>query len=190
MSHPHSRASWKKNLVIFTVAGATLATTFVARTRPVRVATVSLPASFDGETLVRGIYFRQGPAAALLPVDRYVPARNQSPAVTELSALQDRIVARMRAEDPSLLDHFATELRSGNVVRVDRALEETAHRIEALSNEEGYVPGKIAERPTFIWLGIGYWIAYKPDELVPTSTALHRTMLAESIVHQLTPSAI
>jgi SdpC family antimicrobial peptide len=191
MSQVQSSAAWKRNLVIVAVAGAALATTFVAGRRPARVAMAPVAASFDGETLVRGIYFRQGPAAALLPANRYTPAPDRSPATTELRSLQNRIVARLRAEDPALLDRFASELRSGDVVRVDRALGETAQRIAALSNDEGYAPGKaVARATTFIWLGIGYWIAYMPKDPDLTSSALNRAMLAEAIVHQLTPSAI
>jgi len=181
-------AVWKKRLLVGAVAGATLSCSFImhARQKPATVAT----AAFDGETLVRGIYFGQGPAAGLLPASRYAPPRTSSPVATELTALENRITARLRHSDPAFFDHFAGELRSGDVMRVDRALSATAQRIKTLSDEEGYVPGKMADRPTWIWLGVGYWIAYNPGPDAAMGSTLRRTMLAEALVRQLTPSTI
>jgi hypothetical protein len=180
----------RKFLTAGAVACAAVASvmTLVHRAQPAAAAT--LP-SMSGETLVRGIYFHQGLAASLLPARRYSPARASSPASAQMAALEDRIVGHLQAEDPAFFEHFARTLYSGDLVRIDETLEATAKRIEALSNETGYVPGKVAEKPTWIWLGVGYWIAYTPDEFVPaTKTALQRTMLAEAIVRQLAPAKI
>jgi hypothetical protein len=169
------------------IAGMTLAsaTMLVRHAKP---ASTSEGPSMSGETLVRGIYFHEGPAASLMPRHRYTPVRAASPA---LAALEDRIIRRLQEQDPAFFDHFANAMYSGDLVRIDNVLETTGKRIEALSDETGYAPGKIAEQKTWIWLGVGYWIAYRPDEEVRESkAALHRTMLAEAIVRQLTPAKI
>ena len=75
-------------------------------------------ARFDGETLYRGLAFAQGPVAALFPELASLP-----PASAEAVAIVDRIVARIRTNEPSFFPRFGSAIQKGDRVRIRAALE-------------------------------------------------------------------
>lgn len=87
--------------------------------------------SYDGETMFRGLYFGTGPATGLFSeIWESKPELLRGGAVSpEFSALQDRILGRIRTGDPTFFQRFEAGLRSGNHIRVERTLSEGSRAI-------------------------------------------------------------
>ena len=75
---------------------------------------------YDGETLFRGLFFRQGPVAQRLPNLSIAP---RAPAGQEIATL-DTLIAKMRQTDPQFFNRFATGIQSGNRVKVLAAIKD------------------------------------------------------------------
>ncbi|HEX2204495.1 MAG TPA: hypothetical protein VHG91_14385 [Longimicrobium sp.] len=91
-------------------------------------------ARYDGETLLRGIFFGQGPVAGLLPElweGRSVEERAQTPErAAQVRKLQDAVVARIAKEDPSFFGRFESAVRSGDHLAIEAALQDAAKRVK------------------------------------------------------------
>jgi SdpC family antimicrobial peptide len=72
----------------------------------------------DGVTLYRALFFAQGPLADKIPT--VVKVRPFLP--PDYLSLQDRIIDRIQAKDPNFFKTFATEIQSGDHLRVAAAL--------------------------------------------------------------------
>lgn len=72
---------------------------------------------YDGETILRGLAFGQGPVARLFPQLASTPSLS-----AEGAAVVDAIIAQMRAIDSGFFDRFAAAMY-GSRVRVRAALE-------------------------------------------------------------------
>ena len=76
------------------------------------------PVRYDGETILKGLAFGQGPVARLFPELASTP-----PLSAQAAAAVDMIIAQMRAFDPGFFARFAAATYSGSRVRARAALE-------------------------------------------------------------------
>jgi SdpC family antimicrobial peptide len=103
-------------------------------------------ASYSGEALFRGLFFRQGTVG-----QRYASLSIAPKAPTgESTAVLDNIIATMRQLDPQFFNRFATGIQSGNRLRVMSAITGaqnlfakavvTAYHAQAVTNspQQGY----------------------------------------------------
>lgn len=95
---------------------------------PVEV--VAANPALSGEQIFRGIFFGQGPAAALLPEvwqGKSVEDRAQTPErAAQVRTLQNEIVTRIAQKNPAFFNQFGATVRSGDHLAVERALQEAA----------------------------------------------------------------
>ena len=75
---------------------------------------------YDGETLFRGLFFRQGPVAERLPSLSIAPM----PPTGQGALVLDTLIAKMRASDPQFFSRFARGIQSGNRLRVLAAIQD------------------------------------------------------------------
>jgi SdpC family antimicrobial peptide len=91
---------------------------------------VARQAALSGEDMFRGVFFGQGPAAALLPElwkGKSIEDRAQTAErAAQVRALQEELVARIAEKDPAFFGQFASTVRSGSHVAVERALQQAA----------------------------------------------------------------
>ena len=78
-----------------------------------------LPA-YDGETLFRGLFFRQGPVGQKLPGLAIAPMAPTGDGATVL----DTLVAKMRQSDPRFFNRFASGILSGNRPKILAAIKD------------------------------------------------------------------
>jgi len=95
-------------------------------------------ATYDGETLFRGIFFAQGPVADQFP-EIWKDQQNID-FVEQMNTRQVResataFMAGMRAKDPTFFDRFASDIQSGNPVLVDDALQYAAKLGQTVGQE-------------------------------------------------------
>ncbi len=92
----------------------------------------------DGETLFRGMYFGQGPAAGLFPEiwknPRVIEMLKNVDMAKSMEA-QNKFVDLLRQEDATTFTRFAEEMQSGNQVRVRDMLVELGERMRKISTE-------------------------------------------------------
>ena len=130
--------------------------------------------SYTGEELVLGVFFMDGPVAELFPeLLEEIQARKgpqseeeeneaqrllaQAPSPSDLSPeeraqldeMEARILARIRAEDPTFFDRFADDMQSGDHFLVDAALAEAAEHMKvAVAAELGVSPDELMQDPS------------------------------------------
>jgi SdpC family antimicrobial peptide len=75
---------------------------------------------YDGETLFRGLFFRQGPIGQNLPDLAIAPAAPTGDGITAV----DTLIAQMRKSDPGFFDRFATGIQSGNRLKILAAVKD------------------------------------------------------------------
>ncbi len=97
-------------------------------------------AGYDAETIFRGLFFGVGPVASLFPEiwedAALAPAIAKMRAMPETPALIDGIIARVDANDPELLARFASDVQSGDHVRVSKALEDAGAALQQAAHQE------------------------------------------------------
>lgn len=116
--------------VVSPVLLGTLALTGCAMDSRSPTEVVAAAPALSGEQIFRGVFFGQGPAAALLPElwkGKSVEERAQTPErVARVRALQNEVVAQIADKDPAFFERFGATVRAGNHVAVERALQDAA----------------------------------------------------------------
>ena len=143
---------------------------------------------YDGEDLFVGIFFMDGPVAKRLPElvqdirvqggepeddEELERLRSQFPPPTEVAGEQreeidrfeQRVLALVRAADPTFFARFAEDIQSGDHFRVDAALTEGSEVLEAaLAADLGVTREELRKNPDayrcFDWVVPGYIIEY------------------------------
>jgi SdpC family antimicrobial peptide len=94
---------------------------------------------FNGEELVRGIYFGTGTVASLLPevwqdptIQRFLPQLHSPQTI----ALENRVIKRIRAAQPLFFNSFAAGMQSGNPLVVQTTLERATRELVSLVTQE------------------------------------------------------
>lgn len=94
-------------------------------TEPVQSALPAVPGeSYDGASLYRSLFFAKGPLAAKIPTLRRVSPRIPA----EYKKVEPEVIEYVRQRDPQFFNQFATEVQSGDRVRVANAIK-AAHAI-------------------------------------------------------------
>lgn len=75
---------------------------------------------YDGETLFRGLFFRQGAIGQRYPSLSIAPMAPTAKG----AAVLDTLIAQMRQTDPKLFDRFATGIQSGSRLRILAAIND------------------------------------------------------------------
>ncbi len=90
---------------------------------------------YDGDTLFRGVFFAAGPVAKLLPeiwrnpeVAAYFEQARPAVPAEQAAASIDQIVGALNAQDPAFFGRFASDMQSGNRVRISQAFQEARER--------------------------------------------------------------
>lgn len=85
---------------------------------------------YDGQTLFRGIVLGQGEVAQLIPeirdhymVENFATSDEQ---LREIFDFQDRLLAAIAVSDPAYFEGFKTVMESGDHLRIQRKLDESA----------------------------------------------------------------
>lgn len=93
-------------------------------------AAVAPHAALSGQEMFRGVFFGQGPAAGLLPElwkGRSIEDRAETAErAAQVRALQEEVISSIAEKDPTFFGQFATTVRSGSHVAVERALQQAA----------------------------------------------------------------
>jgi SdpC family antimicrobial peptide len=76
--------------------------------------------AYDGETLFRGLFFRQGPVGQQLPDLAIAPMAPTA----DGAAVLDTLVAQMRQSDPRFFSRFAKGVLSGNRLKILAAIKD------------------------------------------------------------------
>jgi len=93
----------------------------------------------DGETLFTGLYFGRGEAA------KYFPEIWENPQILRILKdvdlnksidAQNRIMDLLREQDETTFTRFATEMQSGNQIRVRNAMREVGERLRLIASEQ------------------------------------------------------
>jgi len=110
--------------------------------------------AFSAEDLFRGLLFSDGPAAGAIPELRKVGTisdRVKDPAsLNKVRAFQNRLIARIRADDARFFATFESEMRSGSPVRVEAALKRAgavAYRVTVNSPEVNQIRAEFKKNP-------------------------------------------
>lgn len=132
----HRRPYWNKvtAVVLTVVLTGVFSPAFAAKSDP----TPGPDRKLDGETLFRGLYFGQGPAA------RYFPEIWKNPRVIE--ALKNADMSRsiegqnlfmdfLRQEDATVFTRFGEDMQSGDQIRVRDAMVSLGHRMRTIATE-------------------------------------------------------
>ncbi|HET6583612.1 MAG TPA: hypothetical protein VFG69_09195 [Nannocystaceae bacterium] len=159
--------------------------------------------SYSGEELLLGVFFMDGPVAELFPelIDE-IRQRNKSAASQEeeneaqrilsqvpdpsdlsdeerakLDELEGKILARIRAEDPTFFERFADDMQSGDHFLVDAALAEAAEHVKvAVAAELGVSPDELMRDPSAFrcapWFAVAFVavVAYAVTAVVAYSS--------------------
>jgi SdpC family antimicrobial peptide len=91
---------------------------------------------FDGATLLKGLFFGLGPAAARYPDLRL--ARVEVPA--EVAARLDLVTADIEARDPGYFARFANAMYSGDHLEIQAAAEDAGSRFRAAAQDRYGTP--------------------------------------------------
>jgi SdpC family antimicrobial peptide len=136
-------------LVFTTLVGGTS----VAAALPSGGAQLSQSQRFDGETLFRALAFAQGPAASRFPEFEGFKALTDQ----QVAAI-DRLVARIRQNDPGFFQAFAS-IQNGNRPTIRVQLERAGARLhDAIVTEFG-APTSAGGQPACISLDIAVFVA-------------------------------
>lgn len=104
-------------LVFAFVYGILTPTPVSARTTNAPTANAPSRSTPDGEAIYRGLFFGEGPVAALFP-----ELASRIVVTPQMTAARNRLVARIAAHDPRFFGHFAKLVTSGNPLRVRQGL--------------------------------------------------------------------
>jgi SdpC family antimicrobial peptide len=134
--HEGRRSPWPVAVTLAVVATALL----VAVSGPIaQAATRPAPAQravYDGESLLRGLFFGQGPVAQQHPELALTRVEG-----ADAKAMTDRLVADVKRQDPRFPARFAVEVQSGDRVRVRAAVSEAADLLrQAVTRAYGVTP--------------------------------------------------
>lgn len=113
--------------------------------RPPTCRSPRLPYVFDGETLFRGLFFGQGPVAALFPeITERLKAINPTIQTDQFIA---QVIARLRQHDRSYFDRLAAGLQSGDHLTIEATMDHASKVfLKALQEEVGAIhPTLIAQ---------------------------------------------
>lgn len=106
----------------------------------------------SGEVIFRGLFFGNGPVANMFPeiwgspqLATYASRLNDP----DVLALEDRLIERLRADNPGFFVNFAQEMRSGDQLRIQDAMRYGAERLKfAVMAETGITPEAALADPT------------------------------------------
>jgi SdpC family antimicrobial peptide len=124
--------SLKRSTALAGAVTAMLVTVLVACGNDDRTALAQSRQPLSGEEVFRGLVFHEGPVAAQLPeVWRQVPPRQLTPEQQEARARRkDAVVADIRQADPTFFDRFGADIQSGDHLRIEQALDESAKLVK------------------------------------------------------------
>ena len=95
----------------------------------------------DGETLLRGVLFGDGPAAARLPEIWDTPGSHAARTPREATRTADAFLSFVAAERPDLIGRFEQAATSGDAPRVSRALDEATAALADFSTATAAAKG-------------------------------------------------
>ena len=145
----HRCPYWNKVIAVMLAILLTGVTSPLFASQPDRTPVVERP--LDGETLFRGLYFGQGPAA------RYFPEIWTNPRVVELLKnadmaksiqAQNQFMELLRQDDATIFTRFGEEMQSGDQVRVRDTLVDLGERMRKMATERmGMEPEVVGGMP-------------------------------------------
>jgi SdpC family antimicrobial peptide len=99
---------------------------------------------YDGEAIFRGLYFGQGPVADLFPElwkqQRYLDRKKLLTQEDErrMGEIREKIIAGLKAKDRAFFDTFASTLRSGDHLAIQKKVAEvTDLTLDILQKDTG-----------------------------------------------------
>lgn len=106
--------------------------------RPPTCRSPRLPYVFDGETLFKGLFFGQGPVAALFPeITERLKSIKPTP---EADLFVTQVIARLRQHDRSYFDRLAAGLQSGDHLAIEATMDHASRVfLKALQEEVGAI---------------------------------------------------
>ena len=165
---------------------------------------------FDGETMFRGLFFGHGPVAKYFPEiwDRADVRRAMAQAdMSAATELENRILAEVRSKDAAFLDRFATEMQSGDHLRVRAALDDAGRRLQQaaetmkptrtpdVSQNAAFKSGNVLHLVLYIyeyvayfvylWVWVYFWTPETGAQSYEARPQLSRDVLVDRIVTRL-----
>ena len=91
---------------------------------------------YTGEEIFSGVFFGQGEVAKLFPEmwEQYQATINNNS--QEFEQIKNNVIAEIKEKDSDFFTNFGTEMRSGDHLRVQTALQGGAQEIRQLKNSE------------------------------------------------------
>ena len=149
---------------------------------PTAAATQAPAARFNGEQLFRGIYFGQGEAGNALPEiwaeGKSAEAHAHNAAeLAEVRHQIDAIVAKVNAQDPRFFDRFAADVRSGDRLRIQGAVDQGATMLLKAIDTKNVKPSDLlgVYPCVTVWLAIDYVVAAQVAAVVEVALLWDRS---------------
>ena len=99
--------------------------------------------TYTGEEIFVGINFGQGEVAKLFPkIWKSFHANNNKDGLQAFDLLREKVVAEIKSSDPTFMERYGREMRSGDHLRIDEALKESSAKITSAMMKIGIMNSK------------------------------------------------
>ena len=133
-----------------TVTALILSIAFLGTPRPVLAQTQSAPRTFTGSQIFRGLLFGEAPVSQLFPEvwasEQAIQSLDTKEKVIALNDLKKSVIADIISHDSTFMARFGQEMQSGDVLRIQAALDEAGQNTFSAMQRLGYLDG--AGNPT------------------------------------------
>ena len=127
------------------VAALILSIAVLGAPRSVVAQTQSLPRTFTGSQIFRGLLFGDAPVSQLFPeiwaAEQAVQSLDTKEKVLTWNDLKRSVVADIISHDSMFMGRFGEEMQSGDVLRIQAALDEAGQKTVSTMQRLGYIDG-------------------------------------------------
>lgn len=132
--HPRGVARYTALVGVVT---AVLVSSMVACGKRDEVSSAKARTALSGEVVFRGLVFHEGAVAALIPeAGIHVPSRKLTPEQRNAGErVKAQLMADIRQANPTFFDRFGVEIQSGNPLRIEQAMHESAMLVKQVNQK-------------------------------------------------------
>lgn len=98
--------------------------------------------AYTGEEIFSGINFGKGEVAKLFPEIWKSFHTNNKDSLRAFDLLREKVVAEIKASDPTFMERYGREMQSGDHLRIDGALKESSAKITSAMMKIGTMNSK------------------------------------------------